>query len=401
MTQVDRREVEAAVLNAVASAEAELVSLCSRLVQVPAPMPPGDTSEIADVVSAFLRERGIDCVTYEPKPGKRSVVATIGPSDIPPALVVNGHLDTFEPAAGAWRHSSPYSGAVEDGRIYGAGASDMRAGVAAGLLLASALAPHASHLDRRIVFAFVGDEEAGGAWGTEWLLDNVDEIGAARAALIGDQCGTDVIGNAEKGVCFFSVHTPGTSSHAAYGSGDSAVHKLLEALRVIRGCENAEESGEDIADRVTANIGRITGGVARNLVAADARAEVSIRVPTTVSTADLMARLREQITDAVPDAWLEIDRQSEPSSTPADRGIVMSAIRATEAALGAPSSLITRVGASDARLFREHGIPTVVYGPAARNMGAIDEYVDIDQLHTVAQVHTRIALNFLLGESDD
>ncbi len=58
--------------------------------------------------------------------------------------------------------------------------------------------------------------------------------------------------------------------------------------------------------------------------------------------------------------------------------------------------VITRVGASDARLLRGHGIPTVVYGPPAENMGSIDEFVAVDDLLVLTRVHARVLIGALL-----
>lgn len=401
MSRPHRETVEESVLAAVASAEDELIELCSRLVQIPAPMPPGDTTEIAQVVRDYLYDRGVVCETYEPQPGKCSVVAAIGGTDGAPTLVVNAHLDTFKPAEGSWSHGSPYSGAVENGRIYGAGASDMRAGVAAAAVLAGLLAPHSSQFQRRVVFTFVGDEEAGGKWGTDWLLENVPAVGSARAALIGDQCGIDVIGIAEKGVCFFKVMAEGASSHAAYGSEQSAIHRLLQALNILVSMATPPEDDAELVEQVTVNVGKVEGGVARNLVAASAEADVSIRVPIGRSTRELMTKALDEIHDLVPNVSVEIERISEPSQTPEGSPIVKAVRDASTRVLNKTSRPTTRLGASDARLFRERDIPTVVFGPAAQNMGALDEFVLIGELLAVAQVHTSVALDFLLGGEND
>lgn len=400
MSSLDRQGVESAVLEFMDSAQSELISLCSRLVQVPAPMPPGDTTAIARFVETYLVQYGVEVESFEPQPGKRSVVAYVGGPSGTPAIVVNAHLDTFEPAAGTWSHGDPYSGAIQGGRIYGAGASDMRAGVATAMMLARALAPHAEEVQRRVVFTFVGDEEAGGKWGTEWLLDNLPAVASARAALIGDQCGPNVIGNAEKGVCFLTLQATGVSAHAAYGDEQSAVHRLLDALSIFRDAATPLELGLDLADRVTVNVGRIHGGVARNLVAASASAEVSIRVPVGASTKALIEELVGAVSDRVQCVSIEVERCSEPSITPDQSAIVESVRRASTAVLGRASEPVTRVGASDARLFREREIDTVVFGPSALNMGAIDECVLIDDLIHVANVHSRVVLDFLLRGSD-
>jgi acetylornithine deacetylase/succinyl-diaminopimelate desuccinylase-like protein len=219
-------------------------------------------------------------------------------------------------------------------------------------------------------------------------------------ALIGDQCGTDVIGVAEKGVCFFQVIAEGVSSHAAYGTDQSATHRLLDALDVIRSLERSTNE-KSLEDRVTVNVGRLQGGVARNLVAATAFADVSIRVPTDMSTKALMAHACRELAERVSNVRVEIERASEPSATSVDSPIVCVLRGATKKALGTPAVAITRLGASDARLFRERNIPTAVYGPSPQNMGAVDDHLLIEELVAVSRVHAQVVLDFLFGIDDD
>src|SRR5690606_26647300 len=72
--------------------------------------------------------------TYRREPSKPNLLASLGDGQ-GPHLVINSHLDTFPAAAGPWRFP-PYAGVVDDGRLYGCGSSDMRAGLAISLFLA-------------------------------------------------------------------------------------------------------------------------------------------------------------------------------------------------------------------------------------------------------------------------
>ena len=88
--------------------------------------------------------------------------------------MLNGHLDTFPIGEALWSH--PALGAdLEDGRIYGRGACDMKAGVAALVLAFVTLAEVRDAWNGEVVLVLAGDEETGGRWGTQYLLANVEE----------------------------------------------------------------------------------------------------------------------------------------------------------------------------------------------------------------------------------
>ena len=94
-------------------------------------------------------------------------------------LVLNGHLDTFPIGEARWEHD-PLGGDVEDGRIYGRGACDMKAGVAALALAFVTLAEFCDAWSGELVLTLVGDEETGGRWGTQFLLANVERGDGGR-----------------------------------------------------------------------------------------------------------------------------------------------------------------------------------------------------------------------------
>ena len=78
----------------------------------------------------------------------------------------------------------------------------------------------------------------------------------------------------------------------------------------------------------------------------------------------------------------------------------MRATRANSASvLGRPSLPVLRLGATDARFFRAAGIPTVVFGPKAYNMGGPNEYVTLDDLYATARVHAGVMVDFLHEET--
>jgi len=144
--------------------------------------------------------------------------------------VLNGHLDSF-PAGDrtAWS-LDPFGGIVRNGRLYGRGAADMKAGLAAGIATSLLLARYRDLLAGELVLVLVADEETGGRFGTQYLLAN-DPDAIGDAMINGDAGSPEVLRFGEKGQLRIAVTATGRSSHGAHTHlGDNAIERLLAAL---------------------------------------------------------------------------------------------------------------------------------------------------------------------------
>ena len=392
----------------------ELFGLCSRLVQIPSENPPGDTSKLASFIRDHLAAQGMAVEWHEPMAGRPNLVATIGSGT--PNVVLSGHLDEF-PAGPGWTRS-PFSGAIEDGRIWGRGAGDMKAGLAVALTIVSLVRELDIQLAGRLTLAFASDEETGGAGGTQWLLANVPAV-RGDACLIGESSGTWSAGIGEKGVLWLRLRSSGVSGHAAYQQGTSAVAAMRGALaaiepmhgrrgradkavaRVIAGQRGAAErrwgrgTGR-LADTVAMSVGTLEGGGQVNLIPAAAMAEVDFRVPPGLTTAAIEAEARRRIKRATR-GKVEVDvfNQCDPYVTPPEATLVKLVLANAKQLNRRRVLPVVRLGYTDGRFFRRAGVPTVVYGPAVHNMGGPDEYIETADLLEIAAVHAGAVLDML------
>jgi len=394
--------------------QSDLFALCSRLVQIPSENPPGDTVQLASFIRDYLAGLRIPVEWHEPMAGRPNLVATIGSGS--PNLVLSGHLDEF-PAGQGWTRP-PFSGAIEDGRIWGRGAGDMKAGLAVALTIAALVRELGVPLAGTLTLAFASDEETGGAWGTQWLLDNVPGV-RGDACLIGESSGTWSAGIGEKGVLWLRLRASGVSGHAAYQQGASAVAAMRAALaavermhgrraradkavtRVIASQRRAAErrwgrgTGR-LADTVAVSVGTLQGGGQVNLIPDSAMAEVDFRVPPGLTTAAIEREARRRIKQATR-GTVEVDvfNQCDPYVTPPDSRLVRLVLANAKEINRQTVLPVVRLGYTDGRFFRRAGIPTVVYGPAVHSMGGPDEYIEIADLLKVAVVHAGTVLEML------
>ena len=394
-----------------------LIETTQRLVAAASPNPPGNVTEAAEVAAGLLQAiDGVRVARYETAPGIVNLVAVIAGARPGRRLIFNGHLDTFPIGEGEWT-VPPLRGTLRDGRLYGRGVSDMKGGIAAAITAARILAEVREHWCGQLVVTLAGDEENMGSLGSRWLLEHVPEA-RGDAMLCGDVGSPMVVRFGEKGLCWVEIEAEGMPAHGAHvHKGHNAIDRLRQALDGLKRLEalpvtapaavtsaimaakpvSEELSGKGEAEtlqRVTVNIGTIEGGISPNLVPAYARAAADIRLPVGVGLEAVEAALHHELDPCEGVDW-RIIRAYPPSFTPPDHEIIQRMVAAATKVFGRPPVINMRVGASDARLYRMFGVPSVIFGCTPFNMGAPDEYILVEELEAVAKVHTLAAFDFL------
>jgi acetylornithine deacetylase/succinyl-diaminopimelate desuccinylase-like protein len=228
------------------SGVAEVVGLASELIRI-------DTTNTGDpdtvvgerVAAEFVAERLEDVgysTTYVESGGRNrgNVIARLAGSEPGRgALLVHGHLDVVPADAAEWS-VHPFSGAVHDGYVWGRGAVDMKDMVAMMVAVARRFKRDGVTPKRDIIFAFVADEEAGGSYGAQWLVDNrpdlfegateaVSEVGGFSVTLK-DDVRAYLVQTAEKGIRWLTLRVRGTAGHGSMIHRDNAVSKLAAAV---------------------------------------------------------------------------------------------------------------------------------------------------------------------------
>lgn len=227
-------------------AEDEVVELCSRLIRIDTTNT-GDLAtttgeaEAAEFVAAELTEVGYEVERVESgAPGRANVFCRLAGADpARGALLVHGHLDVVPADASEWS-VHPFSGAVQDGYVWGRGAVDMKDMVAMMLAVARAFRRDGVVPARDLVFAFLADEEAGGKYGSHWLVEHRPDLFAGCTEAVGEVGGFSLtlaedrrvylIETAEKGIAWMRLRARGKPGHGSFLHEDNAVTKVAEAV---------------------------------------------------------------------------------------------------------------------------------------------------------------------------
>src|SRR3954470_21676447 len=229
------------------AAEDEVVDLCRDLVRIDTSNF-GDSSgpgerKAAEYVAEKLSDVGLEPTLRESEPGRASVVTRVtGADSSRPPLLIHGHLDVVPAQKADWQ-VDPFAGEIRDDMLWGRGAVDMKDMDAMTLAVIRDRVRSGRPPARDLVVAYVADEEAGGALGASWLVNNHPELFADCTEGISEVGGFSItitpdlrlypIETAQKGMAWMRLIAHGTAGHGSMINGDNAVTRLAEAVARI------------------------------------------------------------------------------------------------------------------------------------------------------------------------
>jgi len=398
----------------------EFVQFCAKVVRHPTENPPGDTAALADFAGVWLRNQGLEIETIEPKPTLKSLLSTFN-KDMSTKLhfMFNGHFDVF-PAGdpNLWK-VPPFEGRVAGGKIHGRGVSDMKGGLTASIIAYALLYRYRELLPARVSLMAVADEETGGIWGTNWILENRPGW-LPDACIIGEPCSPDAVRIGEKGISWLSIRIAGRSYHGSLGLGDNCILEMAQALILLKEVTNLRPNipdrlrtiiekakthvlnedtrgRESLLERPSFNIGRIEGGIKVNVAPPNVVAEVDIRVPFGLTPQDILDWARNRLDNAgLKNAVVELppDR-SLANYTDPEHPLAKVVVKNAAEHYGKDPTITITTGATDGRYFRQRGVPTIIYGPRPQGMGGLDEYITVDDFIAVLKVHACAAFDYI------
>ena len=400
----------------------EVVEFTADLIRVPTVNPPGEAYEdCARLIGDRLAACGFE-VEYHAAEGRPehtaahprlNVVGLRRGRALRPAVHLNGHFDVV-PAGAGWT-LDPFGGVVKDGRVYGRGACDMKAGIAAAVYAAEAIRRAGIELNGSVEISGTVDEESGGFAGAAWLAQH-KRLSADRQdfVIIPEPLNVDRICIGHRGVYWFEVTTHGRIGHGSMPFlGVSAIEHMGVILDRIR-----RELMPALASRTTAvpvvpegarhatlNINGISGGqpvdgIQTPCVADFCRAVFDRRFLLEegfdATRAEVERLLRAAANDTPQLAYELRDLMVvHPVRTPEGSPLVASLERGIETILGRKAVQIASPGTYDHKhVDRIAGIPNcVAYGPGILDLAhQPDEWCGIDDLVNSTKV---LALSIL------
>lgn len=341
---------------------------------------------LIDFVEDYLRGHGVTA-TRVPDEGapKANLYATIGPME-PGGVVLSGHTDVVPVDGQPW-DSDPFTLTEREGRLHGRGAVDMKAFCA----IALALVPEMKHLKRPVHLAFSYDEEVGCFGAPSMINELCARVPRPAAVIVGEPTGMRVA-TAHKGIAVYRTVVTGHEMHS------SQTHRGVSAVTVgARLAAHLDDIARELAAAAspesgfeppwtTVHVGMIRGGTAINIMARHCEITWEARALPGEDVRSITARLARYAEEHLLPEMRRIAPETgietlQIVSAPPLRDEPGSPAAALARALTGDFSAFRVPFATEAGLFQEIGLPTVVCGPGSIDQAhQPDEYITLEQL---------------------
>lgn len=378
--------------------DASLTDLIAELVRVDSVNPSLDSrhageTELARYVAEWSERRGLAVQWLESVPGRPSLIVTAKGTGSGASLLLNGHLDTV----GVTGMDGAFEPKVVDGKLYGRGAFDMKASLAACLM--TLVAAKELGLKGDVIFTAVADEE-NDSIGTQETLAALQQAGVRPAAAIVTEPSELEIQVAHRGFAVMQVELEGKASHTA--KPEAGVNALTHLGRLLAGVERAAgtlTSGPAHPLLGHGSLQPVLASGGQELYTTPARAAATLERRTVPgenlaqARAEIDAILAElKANDPSVSATVETLIAREPFEVGLEADLVKLVAAAAEAVTGSPAPLVGAPYWTDAALVAAAGIPTVLYGPRGGGIHQTVEWVELESVETVRQVLVRTAV---------
>jgi acetylornithine deacetylase/succinyl-diaminopimelate desuccinylase-like protein len=398
----------------------EAANTLSAYVKLDSSHPLGRTVETAKLIAERLAAEGIDSKTYEtPDPNKVNLVARLtAKNPVGKPLLLSSHMDVVQAVASDWTFD-PYSGEISDAYIYGRGTLDDKGMGVMNLLTMLLLKRNNVELDRDVLVLYTCDEEIGSPLGAQFMVENhfadldpafmLDEGGSGATGFFsaGDVFQISV---GEKKICRITMTARAEPGHGSQPWEEAATHRLVRAVnRVLaQGTEDrecapvaemirrlgGESAREEIASfratrpllHDTIALTMMEAGYKINIIPEKAQMSFDCRLLPDTDANAFVSNVQQIVSDegiSFEVEWPDAAPSMAPVENPLFQAIEQACLAHSPSALPVPTIC---VGGTDARFFRQLGIPAyglvpgMFTGEDMKGYHGIDERIAIDNL---------------------
>jgi succinyl-diaminopimelate desuccinylase len=366
----------------------DVITLTQRLLGFDTVNPPGNETSCAAFLYDLLVSAGFDAQLHPMPDGRTNLVAQIGNGTGRP-VAFTGHLDTVPLGNQPWS-VSPFAGEIIDGRLYGRGSTDMKAGVAAFVCAAVAQAEQLKQGSGVLLLITCGEET--GCDGARHLVQTINLPPIAGLVVAEPTLNRPAHGH--KGVLWLKATSRGVTAHGSMPErGDNAI---LKAARFITRLENFtfNSPAHPVMGRPTLNVGTIKGGLNVNSVPDLAEIEIDLRSVPPMQHAELKSQIEQLAKDDVEITTL---LDLPPVWTNPDLPFVARIGDISTAHTGAPVPPVSVSYFTDAALLQPamENAPTVILGPGDPALAhQTDEYCIVDNITQAVEIYSALLKDF-------
>lgn len=364
----------------------EAVLLTQQIVRMPT-TPAHGQGLVADVLADRLDAAGFDVTTQTGPGNSRNVVARLGDPDTP-SLCLSAHLDTVPVVEQDWSRD-PFSGTIAEDRLWGRGSCDMKAGAAA---LVHAAVTHARSSARHpasLSLVLTAEEELG-CLGAARLAEDPSTLPPVAALVVAEPTSNrPLLGH--RGAVWIDIDAHGRSCHASTPHlGENAIDKLVRSLQLVSCWAQQHPSPHTVLGDRTLSVGRIEGGVLRNIVPDRASAQLDFRVSDPEEVTALAEALVRELGGlaevssvlALPPVFSEWDDPFVRRVLAIAEPYVQRPLAPAAARFFTDASILTPALGSP---------PTLIWGPGSADLAhVVDEWCSVPEIVTATEMYAEL-----------
>ncbi len=317
-----------------------------------------------------------------------------------PLVVFAGHTDVVPTGPESAWATPPFTPTLQDGRLCGRGAADMKSSLAAMIVATEQLLEHKPQLDGSIGFLITSDEEGDATDGTARVMDWLDESGVhIDHCIVGEpsshQRTGDVVRNGRRGSLNGWVRVRGVQGHVAYPElVRNPIHAAAPAFAEL--AARSWDDGNGDFPPTSFQISNIQAGTgATNVVPGELEARFNFRFNTEQSPETLQAAVIACFDRHDLEYTLRWSVSGLPFLTP--EGELTGAVcDAVESVMGYRPVLSTSGGTSDGRFIAPRGAGVVELGPVNATIHKVDEHIEIGEIDSLTRIYQQVLKRLLL-----
>lgn len=325
--------------------------------------------------------------------GRPNVIARSPAGGKGRSLILNGHIDVVSAEPLSLWSGDPWTARRKGDQLFGRGAVDMKAGLAANYFALKAILDSGLHPQGQIILESVIEEEAGGSGGTLACFAH----GVTADGMIISEPTKEKVIVTHPGIKYFRVTVYGRTAHAALShTGVNAIVKMVPVVKALEALdlERAKRLSYPLVEKQTGrpcnlSMGKMQAGDWVSTVAGWATLEGRVGFVPGETREQIVAEVENTIRGAVQDdPWFQefplkvewFGWDTDPWLEPQDSDLIRDFQASGRKVYGEPPEIAGASGGLDSRFGHYFKTPSISFGPAGANYHGIDEYVEIPSL---------------------
>lgn len=367
--------------------------LLKKLVQAASTLKDGELGA-ANVMAEFFAAHGISARLDNWSDSRANIIVHLKAAGQKPALVFASHLDVVPPGSAEWKYP-PFKATEADGRVYGRGSADMKAGIAGAAAAIAEIAADETELKGDLIFVATAGEETDSCGAKRFIARDSSDLPDIGGIVIPEPTNFDIV-TAHRGMLWIKIITKGKTAHGSMPhlgvNAISSMNIVQNRLRDLHLSHNRHES----LGGCSMSINEIYGGKATNVIADECMIKIDIRTVPGQGHEDIIAEFQKVLDELKTtvenfEAELAAVRSVEAMETNDSCEFVKAFCEVTGIAE------TTAVGfGTDGPFFKALNTPVVIFGPGKPDVcHKPDEYIDLADLDDAKEYYKNIILKFL------